>query len=79
VHGALNLLAMLPIRPGGLGVVEGIMIPAIVAFGAGVPVALLGVLTWRLLQYWLPIPVAMLTYGSLRLGVLRHPLHTRAA
>lgn len=72
LYGAVNLLAMLPITPGGLGVVEGVLIPAVVALGAGAPVALLGVLTWRLLQYWLPIPLAALTYGSLRLGVLRH-------
>jgi hypothetical protein len=58
--------------------VAGLMIPAIVACGAGASVALLGVLTWQLLQHWIPIPVALFDYGSLRVGVLRHLLHSPA-
>ncbi|MCW2818927.1 MAG: hypothetical protein JWR42_1714 [Marmoricola sp.] len=72
IYGVVNLLAMLPITPGGLGVVEGILIPSLVSTGAAPAVAVLGVLTWRLGQYWMPIPVAVLTYLSLRWGVLRH-------
>ena len=63
---------LLPITPSGLGVVEGVLIPAVVSLGASASVALLGVLTWRLVQFWLPVPLALLTYISLRVGVLRN-------
>ena len=66
-YGAANLVGLLPVTPGGLGVVEGVLIPALTALGetAVAPVTL-GVLTWRLLQFWLPIPVSGLTYLSLK-------------
>jgi uncharacterized protein (TIRG00374 family) len=72
VYGAVSLLALLPVTPAGLGVVEGVLIPAVASLGAASSVALLGVLTWRLVQFWLPVPVALGTYTSLRLGALRH-------
>ena len=67
-YGAANLIGLLPVTPGGLGVVEGVLIPALTALGetAVAPVTL-GVLTWRLLQFWLPIPVSGLTYLSLKM------------
>jgi uncharacterized membrane protein YbhN (UPF0104 family) len=55
-------------------VVEGVLVPAVASLGAAASVALLGVLTWRLVQFWLPVPVALVSYISLRLGVLRHPV-----
>lgn len=68
VYGLVNLVALLPVTPGGLGIVEGILVPALITFGAAPAAALLGVLTWRLVQFWLPIPVAGVTYLSLRWG-----------
>lgn len=66
-YGAANLLGLLPVTPGGLGIVEGVLIPAVVALGdVSVAPATLGVLTWRLFEFWLPIPVSGLTYLSLR-------------
>jgi uncharacterized protein (TIRG00374 family) len=66
VYGLVNLVAMLPITPGGLGIVEGVLIPAVVSFGSPRGVAVLGVLTWRLIAFWLPIPLSWLTMASLR-------------
>ena len=67
-YGAANLIGLLPVTPGGIGIVEGVLIPALVALGdAGVAPVTLGVLTWRLFEFWLPIPVAGLTYVSLKL------------
>ena len=67
-YGAANLMGLLPVTPGGLGVVEAVLIPALVALGvAAVAPVTLGVLTWRLLEFWLPIPVSGLTYLSLKL------------
>jgi hypothetical protein len=31
-------------------------------------VAVLGVLTWRVLQFWLPVPVAAFCYAGLRIS-----------
>jgi uncharacterized protein (TIRG00374 family) len=65
VYGVANLVALLPITPGGLGLVEGVVIPVLVSFGAPRAAAVLGVLTWRLIAFWLPIPVSWLTAASL--------------
>jgi hypothetical protein len=51
VYGFSNLAGLLPLTPGGLGVVEGTMIPPLIAFGAAAPTAVLGVLTRRLMQF----------------------------
>ncbi|TXN31891.1 lysylphosphatidylglycerol synthase transmembrane domain-containing protein [Lacisediminihabitans profunda] len=67
VYGVGSILALLPITPGGLGIVEGVLVPATVAFGAPRSTALLAVIGWRLLQYWLPIPLSFLAYLSLTL------------
>lgn len=71
VYGVGGILALLPLTPGGLGIVEGVMIPALVAFGSPHAAALLGVVGWRLLQFWLPIPLAAVAYLSLQTGILR--------
>jgi uncharacterized protein (TIRG00374 family) len=70
-YGLASLLGMLPITPGGLGVVEGVLVPALVAFVAPPTIVVLGVVAWRLVEFWLPIPLSLVAYGSLRLGVLR--------
>lgn len=66
-YAAANLIGMLPITPGGLGILEGFLIPALTALGgvSGGTVAL-GVLTWRLMEFWLPVPVAGVAYLSLK-------------
>lgn len=43
-----NLAAQVPISPGGLGVIEGILVPPLVAFGGPTAVVVLGVVSWRL-------------------------------
>ena len=65
------LVGLLPITPGGLGIIEGVLVPAIVGFGTPHGIAVLGVLSWRLVQYWLPIPLAAVAYASLKSGPLR--------
>lgn len=64
--GLANVVAALPLTPGGLGLVEGVLVPTIVGFGAPRGIAVLGVVTYRLANFWLPIPVAGLAYVSLR-------------
>jgi uncharacterized protein (TIRG00374 family) len=60
--------AWLPVTPSGLGISDGLMIPALIAFGASSTSAVLGVLTWRVLAYWLPLPIGAVAYGSLRVA-----------
>jgi uncharacterized membrane protein YbhN (UPF0104 family) len=66
-YGAANLVGLLPVTPGGLGIVEGVLIPSLILLGAAGGPVVLGVLTWRAMEFWLPIPVAGITYLSLRL------------
>ena len=65
-YGLANVLAVIPITPGGLGIVEGVLIPTLHGFGVAKPVAALGVLSYRLVNFWLPIPAGGATYLSLR-------------
>ena len=71
--GLANVVAALPVTPGGLGLVEGVLVPTIVGFGAPRSVALLGVVSYRLVNFWMPIPAAGLAYLSLRAESLRLP------
>lgn len=77
-YGLANVLAAIPVTPGGLGVVEGVLTSALVGFGSARGVAILGVISWRLVNFWLPIPVGGLSYISLRIdedeGVTVAPL-----
>jgi hypothetical protein len=52
--------------------VEGTLVSVLVGFGIPHAHAVLGVITWRLAEFWLPIPLSALTYLSLRTGTLRH-------
>jgi uncharacterized protein (TIRG00374 family) len=65
-YGLAMVMAVLPLTPGGLGVVEGVLVPTLVGFGSPRGVAILGVISYRLVNFWLPIPVGALAYLSLR-------------
>ncbi|MHB1584148.1 MAG: lysylphosphatidylglycerol synthase transmembrane domain-containing protein, partial [Acidimicrobiales bacterium] len=77
-YGLANVLAVIPITPGGLGVVEGVLIPTLVGFHVPKAVAILGVLSYRLVNFWLPIPAGGIAYLSLRFGpsARRHRSHS---
>lgn len=68
--GLANVLASIPITPGGLGIVEGVYIPTLVGFGVPVATATVTVLTYRIAQFWLPIIVGGVSYASLRIGAV---------
>jgi uncharacterized protein (TIRG00374 family) len=65
-YGIANVLAVIPITPGGLGIIEASAGTLLVSFGVPGSVATYGVLGWRLVNYWLPIPIGAGTYISLR-------------
>jgi uncharacterized protein (TIRG00374 family) len=65
-YGLAYVLAAIPLTPGGLGVVEGVLTSTLVGFGTPRSVALLGVLSYRLVNFWLPIPVGGVAFFSLQ-------------
>ena len=74
-YGLANILAAIPITPGGLGVVEFVLVSMITGFGPTPGQALSGVLAYRAINFWLPIPFGGLAYASLefeRGGLYRH-------
>jgi uncharacterized protein (TIRG00374 family) len=64
--GLANVLAVIPITPGGLGIIEGVLVPTLVGFGVGGTAAGLGVATYRLASFWLPIPLGGIAYLTVR-------------
>lgn len=65
-YGLANVLAAIPLTPGGLGVVEATLTTLLVGFGTTKGVATLGVVVYRLFQFWAPIPLGGVTYLSLQ-------------
>lgn len=60
-----NTAAWIPLTPSGLGIVEGVIVPSLVGFGTPRGIALLGTITWRLLNFWMPIPLGGISYLTL--------------
>ncbi len=67
-YGLANVVAAIPITPGGLGVVEATLTSTLVGFDTPRSVAILGVVSYRLVNFWLPIPLGGLTYASLQVN-----------
>ena len=70
-YGAGQLAATLPITPGGLGVVEGSITVALVAFGGAEASTAYAVLLYRLISFWFILVVGWLFIGQLALQVRR--------
>jgi hypothetical protein len=75
-YGIAFVLAAIPITPGGLGVVEVTLAALLVGFGTPRDAAGLGVASYRLVSFWLPIPLGAASYLSLRFWT--HPAAARA-
>jgi uncharacterized protein (TIRG00374 family) len=65
-YGIANVAGALPVTPGGLGVVDSITPLLLVGFGVTRSVATLGVLGWRVVNFWLPIPTGAIAFASLK-------------
>lgn len=63
-----NIAATIPITPGGLGVMELTLVASLAGFGVPPATALLAVASWRLVNFWLPMPVGAAAYLSLNIG-----------
>lgn len=66
--GLVNVLQVVPIMPGGLGIVEGAYAIQLAAFGVPKTIATLGVASYRIGQYWLPTLIGGILYATLRVG-----------
>jgi putative heme transporter len=66
-YGAGQLASLLPITPGGLGVVEGSLTVALVTFGGAQNSTVAAVLLYRLMSFWLAVPVGWVSWGVLAL------------
>lgn len=70
-YGAGQLAATLPITPGGLGVVEGSITIALVAFGGAQSTTVDAVLMYRFISFWLVLVAGWAMCGQLALQVRR--------
>jgi len=75
-YGLANVLAAIPITPAGLGIIEGVLITTLVGFGVPHSQAILAVLAYRLVNFWIPIPLGGAAYASLQ---WRRPAETTPA
>ncbi|HEX3332782.1 MAG TPA: lysylphosphatidylglycerol synthase transmembrane domain-containing protein [Acidimicrobiales bacterium] len=70
-YGAGQLAASLPITPGGLGVVEGSITVALVAFGGAETSTAYGVLLYRIISFWFILGLGWFLIGEMALEVRR--------
>ena len=59
-------LALVPITPGGLGFVEAGLTSLLVLAGASPQEAVVATLLYRLVSFWLPIPIGLVAWGGWR-------------
>ena len=71
-YAVANAVGSLAPTPGGLGAIEGLMITLLVSFDVPSPQAIAVVLVYRLINFWMPIPVGFGSY-------LAHPLGSSRA
>jgi uncharacterized protein (TIRG00374 family) len=82
-YGAAQLAANLPITPGGLGVVEGSLTIALVAYGGAEASTVAAVLLYRLIAFWALLPAgwaawALVTATNPRKKVVLQPVMAAA-
>ena len=70
-YGAGQLAVNLPITPGGLGVVEGSLTIALVAFGGAETSTVAAVLLNRIISFWGELPVGYAVWGALAVKTRR--------
>jgi uncharacterized protein (TIRG00374 family) len=65
-YAAAELLALIPLTPGGLGFVEAGLVGTLTLAGVSGPGALAATLLYRLVSFWLPIPAGGIAYVFFR-------------
>jgi uncharacterized protein (TIRG00374 family) len=77
-YGAAQVLASLPITPGGLAVVEGGLTALLFAYGMPTRTALAAVLLYRVISFWALVPIGWASYGLLATEERRRHSITRS-
>src|ERR1019366_2633209 len=67
-YGAGQLASNLPITPGGLGVVEGSLTVALVAYGGVEASTVAAVILYRIISFWGFLPVGWMTWGLMAIS-----------
>jgi len=70
-YGVATTFGSLPLAPGGLGVFEATMLGTLALLGVGYEAAI-PMLGYRLFNFWLPIPLALILYPTLQVGSARY-------
>ena len=70
-YSAAQLATNLPITPGGLGVVEGSLTIALVAYGGGKAETVAAVLLYRLISFWALLPLGWISWAIVSWDVRR--------
>lgn len=65
-YGAAQVASNVPITPGGLGVVEGSLTVALVAYGGATQGTVAAVLVYRVVSFWIAVPLGGLCWLGLR-------------
>jgi hypothetical protein len=74
-YAAANIASAIPLTPGGLGVIEVALVAVTVGFGAPRPTAVLAVLGYRIVNFWLPLLPGAVAYLRIRLTPGIHRTH----
>ena len=70
-YATAQIASAIPFTPGGLGVVEATLVAITVGFGAPRATAVVAVIGYRLVEYWLPLPFGAGAYLRIVLGYRR--------
>ena len=65
VYAVGQIAANLPITPGGVGVTEGAMSLLLIAYGVHTETAVAAVLLYRIISFWLCLPLGWMTAGGM--------------
>jgi uncharacterized protein (TIRG00374 family) len=79
IYGVTQIAGNLPITPGGIGVVEGTLSLLLVAYGMPTDTAVAAVLLYRIISFWVLVPVGWLAAGGLVVVQRRHNGETAVA
>ena len=60
---AAQVLAQIPVTPGGLGFVEAGLTAMLTLAGVGAGAAVLATFAYRLFAYWLPLPLGLVGFA----------------
>ena len=68
-----RISSMLPITPGGIGVVEVVMTAVLAAFGTPAQIAAIAVIAYRLIAFWLVNIIGAFAAATIRRGLTKAP------